>query len=403
MRSKFLFPTLFLFASTWMLSCKKQSESPKTKVSIGALLSLTGNWSSLGLSSKAAIEQAVSDINLYLNARGSQYEFSSVIYDTKLDTTLALKSIKEANGVGIKHFIGPQSSAELSSVRDYINTNKLLVVSQGSTASSLAVANDGIFRFCPGDSIEGSAVASSIRSQGFQNLITLARDDAGNKGLQRAVGSKFSSLGGTTTAITPYSTSQTNFAPLLATLKPLLQSAITSSGASKVAVYLGSFDECVQIFQQASADPIFSSVQWFGGDGVVLSQALIGNAQAAAFAVNTKFFAPNFGLPSQAHPDLAKVVASIKSKSGVDPDAYAIAAYDATWVIANSVINYQSNPSVFTDFLSIFKQESKHFYGLTGPLQLNEAGDRNNGSFDYWGIEFSNGTYKWKWVGVSGS
>lgn len=394
---------VFFFCSlVSFYSCQKKDvpAAPK-KVTIGALLSLTGNWSTLGLSSKAAIEQAVSDINVYLQARGSQYEFSAVIYDTKLDTALALKSLKDANNAGIKYFIGPQSSAELGAIRDYTNTNKLLVVSQGSTASSLAIANDGIFRFCPGDSIEGSAVATTIKSLGFQNLITIARDDAGNKGLQRAVGSKFTSLGGTTTAMTPYSSTQTDFTALLATLKPLLQSAITASGASKVGVYLGSFDECVQLFQQASADPIFSSVQWFGGDGVVLSQALVGNAQASAFAINTKFFAPNFGLPMQAHPDLAKVVAYIKSKTGLDSDAYAISAYDATWVIANSIINYQTNPQVFTSFLSVFKQESSHFYGLSGPIQLNDAGDRSNGAFDYWGLDLSAGTYRWKWVGKS--
>jgi branched-chain amino acid transport system substrate-binding protein len=392
---------LLLSFSLLFLSCQKEATPEKKKVSIGALLSLSGNWSSLGQTSKAAIEQAITDINGYLQTRGANYEFSAVVYDTKLDTAIALKSVKEASAAGTKYFIGPQSSAELGAIREYVNTNKLLVVSQGSTASSLAISNDGIFRFCPGDSIEGAAVAVSIRSLGCQNLITIARDDAGNKGLQRSVASKFAAMGGTATSLTPYSTTQTDFSSLLATLKPILQSAITSVGASKVGIYLGSFDECVQLFQQAAADPIFSSVRWYGGDGVVLSAAVTANAQAASFAAATKFFAPTFGLPMQPHADLARVVSYIKSKSGIEPDAYAISAYDATWVIANSIINYQTTPQSFTDFLNVFIQESKRFYGLSGPLQLNDAGDRSNGSFDYWGIELQNGSYAWKWVGKS--
>jgi branched-chain amino acid transport system substrate-binding protein len=396
------FAQALLFSSfLFLLSCEKEATPEKKKVTIGALLSLTGNWSSLGLTSKAAIEQAVTDINGYLLTRGSNYEFSAVVYDTKLDTALALKSVKEASAEGVKYFIGPQSSAELGAIREYVNTNKLLAVSQGSTASNLAISNDGIFRFCPGDSIEGAAVAVSIRSLGCHNLITIARDDAGNKGLQRAVASKFAAMGGNVTSLTPYSITQTNFLSLLATLKPILQSAITNAGASKVGIYLASFDECVQLFQQASADPVFSSVRWYGGDGVVLSAALTGNAQAASFAATTKFFAPSFGLPTQPHADLARVVSYIKSKTGIEPDAYGISAYDATWVIANSIINYQTNPRSFTDFLNVFGQESKRFYGLSGPLQLNEAGDRSNGSFDYWGIELQNGSYVWKWLGKS--
>ena len=70
-------------------------------------------------------------------------------------------------------------------------------------------------------------------------------------------------------------------------------------------------DECVSLFNEASTDPILSSVQWYGGDGVVLSPALTGDAQAAAFAVTTKFIAPNFGLPTIPHPDLATISAGI--------------------------------------------------------------------------------------------
>ncbi|MFZ9661201.1 MAG: hypothetical protein ACO29O_04920, partial [Chitinophagaceae bacterium] len=72
-----------------------------------------------------------------------------------------------------------------------------------------------------------------------------------------------------------------------------------------------------------------------------------------------------------------------------------------TWVIAKSLINFPNPQPEYQDLLSAFMLEAKHFYGLTGPLQLNSAGDRNNGNFDFWGVVFENGTYKWKLVGHS--
>jgi hypothetical protein len=61
-----------------------------------------------------------------------------------------------------------------------------------------------------------------------------------------------------------------------------------------------------------------------------------------------------------------------------------------------------SNPRPdFQDLLSAFNVQSNYFYGLTGPLELNGAGDRSNGTFDYWRIVGANGVYQWKLVGKS--
>ncbi|MGA1301785.1 MAG: ABC transporter substrate-binding protein, partial [Burkholderiaceae bacterium] len=233
-----------------------------------------------------------------------------------------------------KYVIGPQSSAELASIKSSVDQNNILVVSQGSTASSLAVSGDGIFRYCPGDAVEGPALSKTMFAEGKRVVITLARDDEGNKGLQSSVGSSFITLGGQVDAILPYSTTLTNYGTLLATVKSKLLNYIATQGAEKVAVYLASFDECVSLFKEASSDPIFTSVQWYGGDGVVLSTALTSDAQAAAFAMATKFIAPTFGLPANAHPDLSSISAAIRTATGIEPDAYALAAYDAVWVIA---------------------------------------------------------------------
>jgi branched-chain amino acid transport system substrate-binding protein len=219
--------------------------------------------------------------------------------------------------------------------------------------------------------------------------------------LQQAVGATFKRLGGVVDAMVPYDFNTTDFSALLATLKSKIQQQSTQVSADKVGVYLASFDEAKDLFRQAAADPVFSSVQWYGGDGVVLSSVLLSDATAASFAAATHFFAPSFGLPPQPHPQLATVSAAIKNKTGLEPDAYALAAYDAVWVIARTVAAFPEPTKDLEKIKQVFQSTAGQFYGITGPLFLNIAGDRSKGSFDYWGIVSQNGTYTWKLVGKS--
>jgi branched-chain amino acid transport system substrate-binding protein len=238
-------------------------------------------------------------------------------------------------------------------------------------------------------------------ASGKRVVITLARNDAGNIGLQNSVGSVFSSLGGQVDAIAPYAANLIDYSSLLAGLKTRIQQYSAGLGPDQVAVYLASFDECVDIFRQAVADPVFSTVKWYGGDGVVQSAALLSDTAARNFSVATGFFAPNFGLPLQPHPDLASISATILSRTGIEADAYALSVYDAMWVIARTIANYPGVLSDFSKMKAEFSNESDQYFGITGPTLLNANGDRNIGSFDYWGIVNDAGTYKWKVVGKS--
>lgn len=397
----FLVVLSFCF-SVFLLSCSKNETTPVRTIRIGGLYSITGNWSTLGKASREAMNIALEDVNAYLESRGANFIFSTVNYDTRLDTADAKTAIQSGfTNNDIRIFIGPQSSAELGAVRNYADENKILVISQGSTASSLAIPGDAIFRYCPGDGPEGGAMSRSMYAAGKRVVITLARNDAGNIGLQKSVNAAFASLGGQVDSISPYATNLTNYSALLAQLKTKIQQYAASLGADKVAVYIASFDECADIFSQAAADPAFATVKWYGGDGVVQSAALLSNTAARDFAIATTFFAPNFGLPSQPHPDLAAVATAIRTRSGVEADAYALSVYDAMWVVALTIANYPDVLNDFSQFKTAFSDQSEQYFGITGPALLDVNGDRAIGSFDYWGIVNENGSFLWKVVGKS--
>jgi branched-chain amino acid transport system substrate-binding protein len=389
-----------LFALVFLFSCKGDSDPAMRTVKIGGLYSITGNWSSLGKASQSAMNLALEDVNNFLEETGSIYRLSTVVSDTKLETTTALSAIERNVKDGVQVFIGPQSSAEIAAIKDFVDENEVLIVSQGSTASSLAF-NDGIFRLCPGDAVEGEAISRSMYASGKRIIIALARNDAGNIGLQTSVKDSFVNLGGQVDVILPYSPDLTNFSALIQALRSKIQQYSDEVGASKVGVYIASFDELVNLFSQATNDQILSSVNWYGGDGVVQSAALLDNASARRFAIKTNFFAPNFGLPAQPHPDLNRISAAIFSDSGIEPDAYALSVYDAMWVIGKTLATHKN---VLTDYEKLkesFATEANQFFGITGPVLLNDKGDRDIGSFDYWGIVEENGVFSWKVVGKS--
>jgi len=211
----------FLALGIGFQSCKKTTTGnnlPKT-VNVTGLFSLTGNWYTLGIDSKVALQLATADINTYLSGKNANFRMSVSFYDTKLDAATATANYNTAVAAGTRYFIGPQSSAELAAIAPGVDANKTIVVSQGSTASSLAIAGDGVFRFCPTDKVEGASIANTIYNAGIRGLVTVSRDDAGNTGLQTATGTSFISKGGVSSVIDPYSTTLTDFSALVATIR----------------------------------------------------------------------------------------------------------------------------------------------------------------------------------------
>ncbi|MFN6093106.1 MAG: ABC transporter substrate-binding protein [Bacteroidota bacterium] len=388
-----------LVAFIFIAGCKKEDEQNFATVNVGAMLSLTGNWSTLGIPSKAAIEIAVEEINADFEARNVPFRFSSSVYDTKLDTALAKTYMSNALNSGVRLIIGPQSSAEVGAIKSIADGGKMLVVSQGSTASTLAIANDAIYRYCPGDAIEGAAIASSIYDEGKKGLIVVARDDAGNIGLQNSVKNAFAAKAGTTVEyLTPYATTTTDYSTLLNDIKARIATLSATYGNSAVGVYLASFDEAVDIFNQANGDTVLQSVNWYGGDGFIKSNVILSSSAACDFAIATSYYAPEFGLPMSAQPKWQPLTAAILSRCGQQPDAYAIAAYDAMWVLARTVEANNGIPADAANLRNSFVAQTAQFSGATGSITLNTYGDRANGSFDYWGLQKVNGVYSWKFV-----
>jgi branched-chain amino acid transport system substrate-binding protein len=376
-------------------ACERSPTEPaEREVVLGGLFSLTGNWSTLGRTGQAAMELAVEDVNVYLQGNAAGIRFTAAIEDTRLEPQVALEKAQALRARGVQLLIGPQSSAEVAHLKAFVDANGLLLVSPSSTAGSLALPGDNVFRFTPSDVVEGEAISRMMWEDGLRAIVPVWRDDAGNAGLEAATRTAFTGLGGTVLEGVKYGAAVQDFAPTVAALRAQVGQAMAERGAERVGVYLAAFDEVVQLFAAAADEPVLGSVRWYGSDGVALSDAVLGSQAAAAFAVRTGYPNPIFGRDEGASDIWEPLSARIRARTSLDPDGFALAVYDAVWAVARAYIASGATQDA-QRLKQAFATAAGSGYGATGWTVLNEAGDRKYGDFDFWAIQMADGAPRW--------
>lgn len=390
---------VFLF----VVGCKRdpEAETPATRIKIAALYSESGSLAYLGLSSEAALEIAVEEVNRDFENRKIPFQFDLEVYNTQINPTLAYQAMQSIAASGCKLVIGPQTSAEITAIKPLADSLGILVVSPSSTASSLSLPNDMIFRYAPGDQIVGQAMANTMFTQGKQALIAISRSDVGSLGLQAGITGHFASLGGQVYTEGVFDGTTTDFSTVLANVKNRIVSLTSTMTTDQIGVLSTSFDESILLFNQASTDPVLSSVNWYGGVGFFKNQNLLADAAASQFTVDTHFFSPGFSLPLGADVEYSSLLANVFSRSGYQADALTLASYDIFHVMARMIESNNGLPANASSLQQQFFNTSNGHEGVTGTIALNENGDRASGIFDYWGVENANGNYQWYFIGKS--
>lgn len=390
----------FLLATAMTLGPAGASaaQEPRNDVVLGGLFALTGGWSTQGRTLGAAMELAVEDVNRYLEGNAAGIRFVAAIEDTRLEPALALEKAKALRERGARFLIGPQSSAEVAHLKPFVDANGLLLVSPASTAGSLAIVGDNVFRFTPSDSLEAVAISALMWEEGIRVVVPVWRDDPGNAGLARAIRARFAALGGTVLEGGAYGAASTDFRATTADLAAQVRRASAMHGPAGVAVYLAAFDEAARLFASASPDPALGAVRWYGADGSAHSDSLLADPRAAAFAIRAGFPNPVFGLDEGARDIWEPLSARIRSRTGVEPDAFALGVYDAVWVVARGYV--ASGATLAIDQLKhAFTTAASTQYGATGWTVLNAAGDRKYGDFDFWAVREVEGAPAWIRIG----
>jgi branched-chain amino acid transport system substrate-binding protein len=372
-------------------------DGASSQIVIGALLDLSGSWQTLGRASQATLELAAADINERLEAAGRDERVSLQIEDTGLQPATALQKIEALHAQGVRIVIGPQSSSELREVKDFADENGMIVISQGSTASSLSIADDNVFRMTPDDRREAEALIPLMLDDEppVATILPVCRQDAGNQGLCASVSELFEEAGGEVLPQIDYEAGAD-----ATTLYEEVKGAIGQTTGEGAAIYLAAFDEAVDLFTLAQAEGVLSGVRWYGSDGMALNARLVApeSSFAAEFAAAADYPNPIFGLDPALQAAWQAVFAAVQTQVGFDPDAFALSTYDALNIVVDAFLDAGGVDD--TDaFKEAFISHAASNESITGSTEFNDAGDRAFAFFDFWAVRpQSGGSYGWQKV-----
>jgi len=372
------------------------------EVLIGAILSMTGDLATFGENHKVAAEFAAKHANEFLKASGAKWTVKIVVEDTVTKPDIALEAVESLAARGIKFLVGPLSSGEVRAIKGYLDANKILAISQSSTAPDLGVdglpaTDDYVFRFCPTDKLgQGPAMGRIMYEDGKRYVIPVWRGDAWGDGLEKAAAKKFEELGGTVLEGIRYPAEAVEFSVEAKDLADKVTSAVASYGADKVGVYHVSFEEVVAFFTAASEYDVLSTVKWYGSDGTANSAAMTEDPTVGEFAVKVVYPSTIFAPTRSAKYEMVR-------KNNIDvlgrePDSYAYSIYDIVWAYVYSLLTVDKYDAEAVR--AVLPSVTRSLFGASGWIELDEAGDRQAGDYDIWGIVVEAGEYKWKHVGT---
>jgi len=367
-------------------------------VTIGELNDLSGGLSTEGIPIKTAMGIAISDINKAVAAAGCTVKFAVDVFDYSLDNQKALTQMQTWSSQGVSVVVGPLNSGTAQFLLTYAQSNHIVMISPSSTSTALVIPNRHfLYRSAPNDAAQGLAAGRILIDRGYSAVIIVNRHDTYGDGLANATAARFSALGGKVVDTIPYDTATTDFTAILTKLNTDYNNAVTTYGASKVAIYDVAFQEAGTMLIQAQTS--FKSLltpTWFGSDGeATLSQFVNGTAVTAATAkvkLVSTLFAP------QNNTRTLAVLQVFATQAHETCSFYCLAGYDDTWIAALSVLQAGKNDGTAIDAVlpGVAAGLNGVSGGISGDNALQASGDRVPGSYQIWKVtQDSSGKGSW--------
>ena len=391
-------------------------EDGRKEFLVGAIVPLTGSFSSIGKSEKIALEKAEYDVNKYfedINSSSSSSHFNLLVADSKTSPEGSLVAIKKLHENGAKIIIGPATSIAVSAAKEYADDNDVILISYSSTSPLLSIEGDNVFRLVPDDTNQGKIVAERMISDGIKVIVPIWRGDIYGNELYKSTKSHFEKLGGKVEEGIHYKPHTGKFATSLhrinfimwnqelEKLNAVVSDAIKKYGANSVGVYAISFDEITPILIQSPLYENLGKVRWYGSDSTAQNHHITKNVDSALFAMKTNFSNPLYSIDSESKKfhDLKEVLE--KQLHEVSSITYSALAYDSYWVAAlsldnNSTFNHGDENST-KSFKEIVVETAESFDGISGKIKLNKAGDRIGGNYDFWIVAKDKDSQSYEW------
>ncbi len=372
---------------------EKPAEKPQPKtIKIGVMVDLSGPLTTYGNDIKNTLEIAKDDIDAYFKEKGMDYTVEFYVEDTKVDPKVALEKVQDLYAKGITLVIGPMGSGEVKNIKDFVTSNKIIIISPSSTAlpSLLGITKPEekkyIFRFVGTDDLQTDAIVGELKDLGIKAVVITYIGNAWGKGLYETIKPKLEKAGIEIKSYVEYpDPPPADFSPYIAQLESAVSEALESYSEKEVAVVAFSYEEVATILAQTKDDSVLLNVVWLGSDGCALSDKVL---EVCGKASKVSLLSTLFESKGKAYSELEK---KYKERGfGDKPYQYAMNAYDAAWVLALSYAEVVSEKGSYdADAMAetipkVTKEYSEGKYGVypvTGYIELNEWNDRASGDY----------------------
>jgi len=378
----------------FIIACEEDNnilDPDRHEIAIGFLSAQTGAAAHFGLPAFYAYQYATDALAEYY---GESVSINATIVDTQSDKDNCLAELMSFQQQGIRLIIGPYTSSELSNIREFARENSMIVISPSSVAKSISLSDDFIFRMASDDSYQTEAMLQLLRRDSIQTILLIWRDDVWGHDLAGSVMSGFSDMGGMVFDSLKYDPSTEDYSSVITELATKSGQMLDHYPTSESAIYLLSFNEAANILETASVSGSeLGELKWYGSSAVSQSTPFLANEAASAFAEQVGFLCPIHGLDAAAADKYTAINSYVESQSGLDANIYAFNTYDALWlaVVAN-LISDVNDPAEFADS---FRESGSNYFGASGRVLFNEAGDRIPETYDFFGVGNVNGEYQW--------
>jgi branched-chain amino acid transport system substrate-binding protein len=363
-------------------------------ITIGALLPITGAISA-GSAVTTAINLGITDVNNWLNSTGNtNVKFAVKIDDTQTSPAVALTDMQSLSAAGVKVFVGPMTSSEVSNILSYADSNHLVMLETG-TSATIAAANPYRYMIVPSDDLETQSLASLVYQRGYTHVVIIWRDDSWGGPFSHAFTTAYQALGGKVLDNVSYAPSATDFTTQLTQLQTDYNSAVSTYGTGKVAVVAMAFDELAAILNQAKSYSPLLNAQWFTDDTEVQTTATISNAGTLAAQVHL------FGLvwtPTVSAKQTA-FQQEYYAAQHQNASAFTSALYDGVWLAALSILaaGKYDGAAVSAAVPSV----ANNYFGVTGWMNLDSSGNRATSNYNIYEVNPVNSTnFAWQLVGL---
>lgn len=330
--------------------------SDSDTIRIGGLAPLTGDAASYGVAVNNAIQMAVEDINANGGIDGKQIEY--IYYDEKGDTTEATnaynKLVQDDKVVAI---IGDVTTKPTLAVAQTSQQDNIPIITATATAAEVTLTGPNIFRACFTDPFQGELMASYASEKLGATKVAVLSDmaDDYSSGIAEAFVAKAEELGMQVVADEKYQDGDVDFKSQLTNIK----------GQNPDVLFLPVYYEDLRLIS-AQAKEVGVTAQLCGADG--WDSVLTDNFDSSV--LNGGVFCSQYSTEST-DERVQSFISAYKEKYEMDPNMFAVLAYDATNMMAQAISDAGSTDSqAIIDAMAALEYD-----GLTGHMTFDE--DRN--------------------------